>query len=64
MFRVAGFWVLNLNTLSKILVCGAGDTIVYFRSMSMSICFLRFLFFYLGGVTVLVFGVIWFFFWL
>ena len=55
-FRVAGFWVSNLNTLSKILVCGAGDTIVYFRSMSMSICFVRFLFLFGGGLLCCFLG--------
>ena len=54
-FRIAGFWVLNLSSLSKILVCGAGDIIVYFRFMFMSICFVRFVFLlFFGGVILLL----------
>ena len=33
---------LDLNSLSKILFCGADDIVFYFRFMFMSVCFVRF----------------------
>ena len=49
-----GFKVLNLNSLSKILGCGADDMKFYFRFMFMSICFVDLFFIHFG--FILLFG--------